>query len=442
MYRNLFILCCLSLGLQVRGQVPAEVTKTNNQYQDGQQKLQGGQQKLQGGQQKLQGGQQKLQGGQQKLQGGQQQLQNIGNKRSGTFSHGTELKSNRPTDMDDKSATESSLSGIKLPFGLPSWDPPELDMSLDPIFGNQFSSEIKGSDRIYSGDIELGLSGEFQNIPVLPGTFLSVHGGGAGGGHSDFTVSSDVDPNNDYQPVTTVRPNKRTYVGGAVEYFMDSLRFKLGIEEGVFTKEAIPKRDIDKRILFSLAKSTHLGVRLPGKFALWQSYRDYRAYYNDYHKPRVKEIDYYLHTKFKIEAINLDFDMGLGISDVRIWQIEDGVRSLAGKGISRTLRSTTNWQITEDWLFEMYLRYAYSADEGLQDAYDSIRLPTQELAKPIIINGTPKDTLNFWLFTGMQEVIEDLTLGFAYSWTVLNYGKKDAVSLRQAGPIVEYAYAF
>lgn len=384
--------------------------------------------------------------GQSQLQKARQGQQQFEQNRKGTYKQGEELQKQRPDDIDEEHDAKSTaeLSDVKLPFGLPSWEAPMPSINLEPIFGNQFTSEIKGKERIYGGDVELGLRLQLEDIPipVVPGIFINMDLGHARGGHSDFTTASDIDPNNSYQPVTTFRSNQRSFIGGSVEYYMDSLRIKAGLEEAVLTYDALEKRGLKKEDIYSSQKGVHLGARLPGTFSIWQSYRDYRAYENDADRPLVKELDYYLHTDFKLESLDLRFDAGLGVSEVRVWSSDDQDRTLLGHGFSRTVRSTMTWDITEDWLFEMYLKYAFNADEGLAEAYNALRLPTQELNRPPVLNGTPEDTLNFWAFTGMKELVEDLTLGLAYSLTTLRYGKSDSESFRMAGPIVEYSYEF
>lgn len=386
--------------------------------------------------------QKKVKNSQSKYHKKQRQLQN---SRKGRIQKGQSQMKDRPEDIDDDDATESSLSTIKLPFGLPSWEEPSFSPTMEPIFGYQTSSEIKGGDRIDSGDIELGLAVDIDNIPLWVidvGVYLSLHGGAARGNHTDLTSPRDISPDNPFQPVSESRTNTRLYSGGDLEFYLDSFRVKVGVEEGSLTYDPIEKKGIEKEILFSMDRKAALGARLPGSFSLWQSYRDFRAYYDDFHRPIVKELDYYFHTKFDIDFWNFNFNLGIGVSEVRVWELIGTSRDLAGHGFSKTLRSTATWEFTENWTCETYLKYAYSADEGLAEAYNAIRLPTQELARPGVINGTPEDTLNFWFFTGMKELIENLTIGYSYSQIILRYGKSDARSEIVSGPILDYAYEF
>lgn len=376
-----------------------------------------------------------------------QKQQKIQKARKGKAKLGEDHQEKRPDVEDD-----SAFSGYKLPFGLPSWDAPDFEPYLEPLFGNQFSSAFKGDQQIHSGDVEAGAQVEFKGIPIVPvgvGLFANAKVGFTRGAHADVSTPKTLDPNNAYTPTTATRGNLRTWAGGDLDLLFDSLRLLVGLEQAKISFDSIAKEGIAEEHLNSREFRLGTGVRVMGDLSSWYSFRNYKAYVDNSAEPIVKENDHYFHLVFKLDYWDFDFDLGIGVSEISVYTMKptaggDVARFRVAKGISRTFRNLVKFSPAEGWDNEFYMKYSFNADDGVATAYNAIRLPSQPLNHPNIINGTPEDYFNLWFFSGAKDWVEGLTLGFAFGLNIENLTDKakGQKTDRFGGPIVEYAYEF
>lgn len=350
--------------------------------------------------------------------------------REGAVKMGTERKDRPP---------EKAAPAVRLPFGLPSWDTPKMDLNLEPIFGQQFKQKTLPSSFSSTLDFELGAQADAENVPLWSdfGLYASAMAGGARGSHSTLALA-DVTKIGKEAPTSQSTFNTRQYWGAELTVILDSIQQKIGFEKGSIAYKETPLRQLD-----SFAKKYGLGVQVPGHLSLWYSLRDFRAFEGNPDDPTVAEIDHFLHAQAKYEPLHLDFDLGLGFSKTDIYQFSDSGRSVLGAGLSKSFRADLKFKLTEHFVFDSYAKYAYSASSGLESAYEKIRMPTDRLNSKPAVMGAPEDTLTVRAFAGLVELVENLTAGYAYNLDIVNAtSDKEKKTEKTNGPILEYHYSF
>ena len=325
-------------------------------------------------------------------------------------------------------------------MNLPTWEDPEFNSSLDPIWGQQFGEAVVEKEKKNTFAAELGGSLELDNIPLYSGNFsvfLSSHAGAARGSQSLFTSLRPTQFQVGKDKFTSeTKLNQRTWYGADTEIVFDAFREKVGIAKGLLAYDEAPESDLE-----SLAKTHRLGIRIKSIFSLWHKFREYRAYLESYDKPLVSELDHFLYVRAAYSTFTLN--IGAGVSKIDVFGRSREDREIIGAGVSRSLRLDCLWPIGDSFRFEAYARYAYLADEGLVPAYNAIRLPTQELNAAKLIASAPEDTYTSSIFIGWIDLIEDLTLGYGQNMEIINSSDpENQRTIVNQGPIAEYSYSF
>jgi hypothetical protein len=223
---------------------------------------------------------------------------------------------------------------------------------------------------------------------------------------------------------------------------MDWLRPTISFGQGKIDYDHLP----DSQDMHSRLYGLGVGVNFPKLLEGLLQWRQYNAFLSSEDLPVLTEKDLalWLESLLKHGDVSYNIELGIGMSHLKVYDGEGVDRKVKGSGVSNTLRFVSAAKFGKHFKAEAYAKYAFSASEDLENAYNSLRLPTERLNRLPIVQSAPADDFSGRIFMGAVELIEHLTIGWATFVELKNFSSGTGATQRDqhTGPIIDYQYVF
>ena len=298
----------------------------------------------------------------------------------------------------------------------PSWQVPEFDWGFDPILGFKARKTETGGIKTTTVATEAGAHLQLKNISLNSGPTrfqVSPHGGLTYGYLAQDSKSDDLNLDQGSR-------SERSWYGLKLSGYHKAYRHEIGVHRGKinYAEDFASIQNLSLRNDMGVMVLPHLSAHLT---------TNYQTVFQDsLSKPTLKEMDHWLHGKVAFDFLSLMLDAGPGMTTLDSYAEVNGENQHQFKSDTQYLLSTLSGRFFWRFGFWGSVRYTFNADSDLTGAESVlVQLPNQNLNDPSTIQTLPEDSLDSFLFVGIQNLFAGFGFGYKYSVLVLNYGEKD-----------------
>ena len=324
---------------------------------------------------------------------------------------------------------------------LPSWAVPRFSIGLNPIAGGSLSVEERNNNRVDVLQIELGLAGSLNNVPVAagnPGLFATPSLGysmGTWNKISQAQLKSEV--NSQYE---------RRWGGLNFVYLWRFIKQTLGIKQGdlQFNKAVFGDMEASNSQSHLNSQSYHSDTAV--LILPWLSGHLTMDFINttldNYSDALITEKDYWLHVRMFFNVMDAYVDVGPGKTEATEAYKADSL-SMTQAGSSNYFLILSGLDLPGPLEMNAKAKYLISTTNDNMGYWVNLPTPLYSAGEASTSGGMPDDSFIFSFFLGARNLIGGIGFGFVYDKTILNLSNSSKrIEVEEKGLKATYSFAF